>query len=56
MSAVKDIEKLTQKHLVKILEDAYKKGTESADLNSRQLVEEIATFLKPFVKSDQLER
>ncbi|MFC0559226.1 hypothetical protein [Halalkalibacter alkalisediminis] len=51
MSAVKDVEILTQQRLLKILEDSYKKGTESTDVNSRQLVEDIATFLKPYVKS-----
>ncbi|WP_227938681.1 hypothetical protein [Alkalihalobacillus deserti] len=50
MSLVKEVEILTQERLVKILEDTYKKGSESTNVNSKQLVEEIATFLKPYVE------
>ncbi|WP_332695530.1 hypothetical protein [Halalkalibacter lacteus] len=51
MDLVKEVEILTQQRLVQILEEAYKKGTESASANSKQLVEEIAACLKPYVKS-----
>ncbi|WP_227939556.1 hypothetical protein [Alkalihalobacillus deserti] len=53
MSTHKDVEILTQQHLMKILEDAYKKGTESANITSQQLVEEISALLKPYVKFEQ---
>jgi len=53
MSVLKEVELLTQERLVKILEAAYKKGTESANVTSKQLVEEISTVLKPYVKSEQ---
>ncbi|WP_332695220.1 hypothetical protein [Halalkalibacter lacteus] len=51
MDTVKEVEVLTRQQLVKILKDTYKKGTESPNLSSQQVVEEIAQFLKPFVKS-----
>ncbi|MFC0469082.1 hypothetical protein ACFFHM_00495 [Halalkalibacter kiskunsagensis] len=51
MDSVKEVEVLTRQYLVKILKDTYKKGTENPDLSSKQVVEEIAQFLKPFVKS-----
>jgi hypothetical protein len=51
MDRVKEIGILTQQRLVQILEEAYKKGSESANVNSKQLVEEIAAYLKPYVKS-----
>jgi hypothetical protein len=50
MSLVKDVEILTQQRLVKILEEAYRKGSETANVDSKQLVEEIASHLKPYVK------
>jgi hypothetical protein len=53
MSRVKEVETLTQQRLMKILEDAYKKGSESANVTSQQLVEEISAVLKPYVKSEQ---
>jgi hypothetical protein len=52
VSAVKEAERLTQQHLLNILENTYKKGSESPDVSSQQLVEEIAQLLKPYVKSD----
>lgn len=53
MNTVKEVEILTQERLVKILEDAYKKGTESTTLTSKQLVEEMSAVLKIYVKSEQ---
>jgi hypothetical protein len=52
MSKVKEVEILTQQRLMKILEDAYKKGSESPNVTSKQLVEEISAVLKPYVKSE----
>lgn len=49
----KEVETLTQQRLLSILEDAYKKGTESANVTSKQLVEEISAVLKPYVNSER---
>jgi hypothetical protein len=53
MSRKKEVETLTQKRLMKILEEAYKKGSDSATITSKQLVEEMSAVLKPYVKSEQ---
>ncbi len=53
MSRKKEVETLTQKRLMKILEEAYKKGSNSATITSKQLVEEMSAVLKPYVKSEQ---
>jgi fructosamine-3-kinase len=44
----KEAETLTQQRLLEILEKAYRRGAEEAD--TKKLVEEIATSLKPYVK------
>ncbi|KHF37966.1 hypothetical protein [Halalkalibacter okhensis] len=59
MSESKAMEVLTEQHLKKILEDAYKKGSESTSVTTKQLVEEISNVLKPFVplnKNNSIER
>ncbi|WP_227938586.1 hypothetical protein [Alkalihalobacillus deserti] len=53
MSVLKEVEMLTQERLLKILEAAYKKGTESANVTSKQLVDEISAVLKPYVKPEK---
>ncbi|WP_332628436.1 hypothetical protein [Halalkalibacter flavus] len=52
MTTEKKAQKLSQQQLVKILEHTYKKGSESPNLSSQQLIEEIAQLLKPYVHSD----
>ncbi len=50
------VERLKQQRLVKILEDAYKKGSESTNENAKELVEEMVTFLKPYVRTNSNRR
>ncbi|MDT8863067.1 hypothetical protein N0O92_23220 [Alkalihalobacillus sp. MEB130] len=52
MTTVNEAQKLSQQQLVKILEHTYKKGSESPNLSSQQLIEEIAQLLKPYVKPE----
>ncbi|MDT8860301.1 hypothetical protein N0O92_08650 [Alkalihalobacillus sp. MEB130] len=50
MKVMKELDTLTQQRLVEILENAYRRGMEETD--AKQLVEEIAASLKPYVSKE----
>lgn len=51
MLATKQEQKLSQQHLLKILEDIRLKGSESTTINSKQVIDDIVMQLKPYIMS-----
>ncbi|MDV2886402.1 hypothetical protein RYX45_14525 [Alkalihalophilus pseudofirmus] len=49
MSTLKDATEFTEQHLKDLMQQIQQKGMEQADITSSQLIEEIATVLKPLV-------
>ncbi|WP_368503215.1 hypothetical protein AB3N04_13230 [Alkalihalophilus sp. As8PL] len=44
----------SQEQLKELLKQTHKKGSETSDLTSKQLVEEIATILRSFVNGEKI--
>ncbi|MED1603626.1 hypothetical protein [Alkalihalophilus marmarensis] len=53
MPTVKEATQFTETHLKELLQQIQQKGSEQADITSSQLVEEIASVLRPFVKQEK---
>ncbi|MBP3950217.1 hypothetical protein [Bacillus suaedae] len=51
MLPLRQREALSQQQLLEILEDVYRKGSDSSNINAKQLIDDIVIQLSPFVQT-----